>query len=63
VYTGGMNKKTIMFGAVGGMTIGSVLPMLWGDYNTFGTASVLWSMVGGFAGIWFAAWASKHISF
>lgn len=56
-----MNKRTIMIGAIGGMTAGSVLPWLWGDYATFGLASVLWGMVGGFLGIWLAAWASKNI--
>ncbi len=56
-----MNKRTIMFGAVGGMTIGSVVPMLWGDYNTFGITSVMLAAVGGFLGIWIAAWLSKTL--
>jgi hypothetical protein len=56
-----INKRTIMIGAVGGMTIGSVLPMLWGDYNTFGVTSVLLGMVGGFVGIWLAIVVSKKI--
>lgn len=51
-----------MFGAIGGMTIGSVVPMLWSDYNTFGGMSILLSMVGGFIGIWLAIWASKQLS-
>lgn len=58
-----MNKRTITFGAIGGMTVGSVLPWLWGDYNSFGVASVLWGMVGGFVGIALAAWLGKRIGF
>lgn len=48
-----------MVGALGGMTIGGITPFLWGDYNSFGMASVLCGMVGGFIGIWLAFKASK----
>lgn len=53
------SKRTVMFGAVGGMTIGGLLPMLWGDYNTFGVASVMLAMVCGLVGIWLAVWLGK----
>ncbi len=56
-----MNKRTIMIGAIGGMTAGSLLPFLWGDYNSFGATSILMGMVGGFVGIWLAAWLSKRL--
>lgn len=49
-----------MFGAIGGMTIGAVVPMLWGDYNSFGVASILLGMVGGLLGIWLTVWLSKR---
>lgn len=55
-----INKRTVMFGAVGGMTIGAVVPMLWGDYNSFDLASVFCGMIGGFLGIWLAVWLSKR---
>ena len=55
-----MNKRTITFGAVGGMTAGSVVPMLWGDYNSFDVASVATGMVGGLIGIWLTVWLSKR---
>lgn len=54
------SRRTAMIGALGGMTIGAVLPMLWGDYNSFGLVSVLWSMIGGFFGIWLAVLLSKR---
>lgn len=56
-----MNKRTIMVGAVGGMVVGGAVPFLWGDYNSFGLASVLCSMVGGLIGIWLAIWLSKRL--
>ena len=56
-----IEKRTVMFGAVGGMTVGAVIPWLWGDYNSFGMASVLCSMVGGFAGIYIAIKLSQLI--
>lgn len=43
------------------MMVGGTLPLLWGDYNSFGLANAMTTMLGGFAGIWLAAWASKHI--
>lgn len=57
-----MNKRVVMFGAVAGMTLGAVMPMLWGDYDTFGMASLFMTMVGGFVGIWLAVWLSKRFS-
>lgn len=41
-----------MAGAIGGMMAGSVVPWLWGDYNSFGLMSVVCGMIGGFVGIW-----------
>ncbi|HTK39245.1 MAG TPA: hypothetical protein VL362_00085 [Patescibacteria group bacterium] len=58
-----MNKRTIMYGAVGGMMVGGVVPFLWGDYNSFDLTNVLTTTVGGFLGIWLAAWASKYVDF
>jgi uncharacterized membrane protein YeaQ/YmgE (transglycosylase-associated protein family) len=54
-----VNKRTVMFGAIGGMTIGSITPFLWGDYNSFGIMSVFMATIGGFIGIWLAVWLSK----
>lgn len=59
-YTGGMNKKVVMIFAVIGMTVGGCLPLLWGDSNMFGVASILLGMIGGFAGIWLAMYIGKR---
>jgi len=56
------NKRIVTIGAVIGMTLGAVMPMLWGDYDTFGMASLLLTMVGGFVGIWLAVWLGKRFS-
>ena len=58
-----VSKRTVMVGAIGGMTIGGVMPMLWGDYNSFGITSILLATVGGFVGIWLAVWLSKILDF
>ncbi|MCA9341226.1 hypothetical protein KC952_01715 [Candidatus Saccharibacteria bacterium] len=55
------SKSTVMAGAVGGMTIGSVLPFLWGDYNSFGMASIFFATVLGFFGIWLAVRLSNWL--
>lgn len=55
-----VSKRAVMFGAIGGMTIGAIVPMLWGDYNSFGLPSVLLAMVGGFLGIWLTVYVSKR---
>ena len=56
-----MNKRTIMVGAIGGMVVGSVVPWLWGDYNSFGLSSVAGGFLGGLVGIWVAVWLSKRL--
>jgi hypothetical protein len=57
-----VNKRIVMMGAVVGMTLGAVVPMLWGDYDSFGMMSLLLAMVGGFVGIWLAVWLGKRFS-
>lgn len=54
------SKKVVMFGAVAGMTVGGVLPMLWGDDNFFDFMSVTLTAVGGFFGIWAAYKIGKY---
>lgn len=56
-----VNKRTVMFGAVGGMTVGSIVPFLWGDYNSFGLMSVVTATIGGLIGIWLAVFLSKKL--
>lgn len=54
------SKRTVMTGAVGGMTVGGALPMLFGDYNSFDMWSVLGAFVGGIIGIWLAVVLSRY---
>lgn len=48
-----------MIFAVVGMTVGAFVPMLWGDNNTFGLASIACSTLFGFLGIWLAVKLSQ----
>lgn len=47
-----MSAKTLIWiGVFVGSTLGSFIPMLWGD-SAFSFASIIWSTIGGLAGIW-----------
>lgn len=57
-----MSKKSIiMTTTVIGMSVGSFVPMLWGG-SLLGGWSVLFSMVGGFLGIWVGVKVAKALS-
>lgn len=55
-----LDKKTISFFGVLGMTVGSVVPMLFGDYNSFDAWAVLGGFVGGIVGIVLGVWVGKR---
>ena len=44
-------SKLIMLGAIVGSTVGSFVPMLWGD-SELSMSSVIFGAIGGFVGIW-----------
>ena len=46
------NKQIIYISMTIGSTIGSFLPTMWGD-NLFSMSSIVLSVVGGLAGVWF----------
>lgn len=54
-----MNKKVIYFFSVVGLTLGSLVPALWGG-SLLGGWSILLGFVGGIAGIWIGAVAAKR---
>ncbi len=57
-----MSQKTIIMIMMSiGMTIGAVLPFLWGDRDPLSGASILWGFVGGFVGIWVGAKIAKQL--
>lgn len=55
-----LNKKTISFFGLLGMTVGSLVPWLFGDFNSFDEWSVLGAFVGGIVGIVLGVWAGKR---
>ena len=56
-----LNKKTISFFGVLGMTVGGTVPMLFGVYNFFDRWVVLGGFVGGIIGIAPGVWAGKRL--
>ncbi len=56
------SKRTVMLGAIGGMTAGAMAPMLFGDYDSFDSWSVLGGFIGGIVGIWLAVVLSRYFS-
>ena len=57
-----MNKLLITIGMGVGSTLGAFLPLLWGDGDMLGGASILFGLIGGIAGIWLGVMASKQLS-
>lgn len=49
-----MSISVLVFG-----TLGSFVPYLWGDTNFFGGWSILFSVIGGFFGVWVGYKLSK----
>ena len=41
-----------MLGLIIGSTAGSYIPVLWGDQSFFSVGSIIWSTIGGLAGVW-----------
>ncbi len=47
-------KQVVLIGALVGSTVGSFIPMLFGDNDLLSGWSILGGMLGGFLGIWAA---------
>lgn len=55
-----MSKKTIIMICMAvGMTLGGLVPMLWGG-DMLGGWSILLGMIGGFVGIWLGAKVARN---
>lgn len=57
-----MYKMLILTGATIGGIAGAFLPYLWGDTDTFGMGSLLFSTIGGLVGIWLGYLLAKRIA-
>ncbi len=56
-----MNKKTIVYIFSGvGLTLGSMIPMVWGD-SAFGGWSMVTGLIGGLAGVWLGVKAGNSL--
>ena len=55
-----MNKKLIYFCSIVGMTLGSLVPGLWGG-DLLGGVSILLGLVGGIVGVWLGVVVSKRL--
>jgi hypothetical protein len=49
-----MGRSVIGLCAMAGMTVGGFVPAVWGG-SSFGLSSLLFSVVGAVAGVWFGA--------
>jgi hypothetical protein len=49
---GSVGKSLIGFGLFAGSIVGGFVPSLWGDNGMFSMAGMLFSVIGGVAGIW-----------
>lgn len=45
------NSSPWVFISIGSF-IGGLIPFLWGNGNGFSFASIIWSSIGGFIGLW-----------
>ena len=61
-YTEGMNKTVIMIFMGVGMTVGGVVPWLFGDHDLLSGWAILGGLVGGAVGIWAGVKVSKQLS-
>lgn len=62
VYYIGMYKLLIGFGALVGGIAGAYIPQLWGDDDMFGGMSILFSTIGGIAGIVLGYMLARRLS-
>ena len=61
-YTKHMNKTVIMIFMSIGMTLGGLLPWMFGDHDLMSGWAILGGLVGGALGIWAGAKVSKRLS-
>jgi outer membrane lipoprotein SlyB len=54
-----MGRSVIGLCAMAGMTVGGFVPAIWGA-SQFGLSSLLFSVVGAVAGVWFGARLAEY---
>ncbi len=55
-------KVWAIIGATVGGLLGGYIPAIWGNNDLFSVVSIIWSLIGGLAGIWLGYKCYEYVS-